>query len=616
MPDRDVEFEIGATDRSGPATKSAADGFEKMGRSADRAADKIDEVGDQAGQTARKLLEARAAAAALAREFDKTGNSKILKDFEKINREAAKLGRVNKQLSFKPEIKDADGFLGKVAGFAKEAGLISSKAAIQGFGDLFSALPTEIKGGIIAGGVAGAAILGPLMVGMLEGTVLAGVGAGVIGLTALIASQNEKVKQQYGILGDYVMTKLKTAAEPMTTRLLDAVPQLTKAFDREMPIISRIMAQAATDFGPILSGTINAIHAILPSLERAAKSGGMVLAGIFSKLPMFTAAVGGLLDAFSDGAGGASASLQALLVTLTATVRVMEFMARTTVPALDALGAGLEFIGASDAPHQLTTLATESERAAHAAQIAGQSYEDLAQSLGNTANMARQVQSNFDALFATTMNVDQANLALKQGVLDLTESVKQNGTTLDQNTQKGVNNVGMIQQQIQNLDKKRQADIAAGNGTVEATNQANAAYASNVASLRALLINLGFAASAVDALIGKYAAIPKQISTTITTVFRTIGSPGQSDQATGHSRAGGGSDLSGLSSWAPAAFAAAERGAFAAMGGRAPYQPPMQITSTHQFEVLLDGAPFRSVAVRSARAADERQAWRNYVGPR
>jgi hypothetical protein len=170
----------------------------------------------------------------------------------------------------------------------------------------------------------------------------------------------------------------------------------------------------------------------------------------------------------------------------------------------------------------LTTLATAQERAAAAAGVSASSYDQLSQSLGNTANMAKQLQSNFDALFGSQMSVDQANLAVNVGMSQLTDTIKNNKKSLDQSTESGQQNVQAILNQVQALNAKREADIAAGNGTAEATAQANAAYASNV-PVSGSPDQHGPTPAAVDALIAKYSEIPKNISTTVTTVYRTVG---------------------------------------------------------------------------------------------
>lgn len=618
MPDRDVEFVLGATDRTGPAAKSAASGFEKVDRSATGAQRAVDELGDQTGQLARKMLEARAAALDLARQFDKTGDAKILKDFEKINREAAKLARVGKSLKFDPpEVKNAAGFLGAIEKLAKKAGLVAGDAAIDGLGSLFNALPAQVKAGLIVGASAGAAYLAAAT----EGAILAGIGAGAIGGTVLIAAQNEKVKEQYSLLGQQIMASLKDASKPMVDQLLGAVPKFSSELEHDLPGIQRIMANASRDFAPVLNGLLAAFRQILPSIERAADIGGRILGNVGAQLPALAGAVGDLLNAFSDSGRGANAALLELVMNVRVLIEAMALLARAAAPALNTIGRVMELMDlVPSSSSALTTLATATDRASASAGMSASSYEDLSQSLGNTANMAKQLQANFDALFGAQMSVDEANLAVNLGTQQLTETIKGNKKSLDESTAAGAQNAQVILQQVQNLNAKREADIAAGNGTAEATAQANAAYASQLEGLRKLLYSLGLNHAEVDRLIGAYAALAQPQTKTFTTVYRTQGTPpGASDEKTGHSRTGT-NDYSGLSGWAPAEFNARSGMQLAAATAEArpaaPMALPTQVHSEHTFNVLLDGVPFRAMAVRSVSAAEARQAWRNKTGRR
>ncbi len=89
------------------------------------------------------------------------------------------------------------------------------------------------------------------------------------------------------------------------------------------------------------------------------------------------------------------------------------------------------------------------------------------------------------------------------------------------------------------------------------------------------------------------------------------------DQRTGNSRNAG---LSGLSSWRPAEVAAALFGGGAnfAMAGGATSRTggPVQVTSTIENRIYLDGRPFREYVDEALSESERRQAWRAKVGRR
>lgn len=621
---RDAEWNLNAKDNTSGATRSAADGFDKLGDKADKATRKLDDLGDEAGQLSRKMLEAQLAARALARQFDKTGDSKLLKDFSKINNEAAKLGRLMKAIQFEPD-KSGDskskGFFGKFLKAAADAGEQGGLLTVKGFTAAFEALPGPVKTALVAAVVGGGMAVAPLLAAALSGAVLSGIAGGGIAGGLILAAKDPRVAEAYGNMGSRILQQLReNVGKPFAQVLLDEAPEIENAFNRQLPRLSKISAQLARDTKPIITNVLGAFEKIMPSVERASAAGGAILRQLSGQLPGLAAAVGRLFDAFAQGGRGAGDALAFLIGSFRALIEVMALGYRVSAPMLNILGMIAEFTNlvpkASDGTaHWRDNLASSGTTAMSTAMA----YEDLAQSLGNTANQANAANDAFNRLFGEQMSVQQANLAVNVGLSQLTETIKGNKKTLDQHTESGQKNAEVILRQVGNYEQQRQAAIAAGNGTASATAQANAAYNSQVSALRNLLLSLGLAAGAVDALIGKLYNIPQGRTVTITTVYRTVGNAsGISDQATGHSRTGS-TDYGGRAAgWAPAAFAGLSRG-FAAAGtmpGGTGYQKPVEVTSELALTVELDGAPFRSTAARVTRASEKRQAWRARVGTR
>lgn len=619
MPDRDVEFEITANDKSARATEAAARNFEHLSDKADKAKRSVDELGDQSGQLARKLAEARAAAVGLAREFDRTGDSKILREFGKINAEAARLGRVAKTIKLDlpgGEVKTPDGLLGRFVKLGREAGLIAGDASIEGVKDAFSALPGQARTWFIGGLVGAAVATAPLLAATIEGAIVAGVGAGALGIGVLLAAQADSVQAAYSKLGVGILDDLKRAAQPITDQILAEVPIIGYAFGAQLSGIQKTFQAVAPMFRALVADALAASEAILPSLERAAVVGSHILASVGQQLPGLARSVGQLLDAFSAAGPGAADALAALVQQLSLMIKLLALGAQASAPMLNALGALSEFLHLTpNSNKEISKLTTLEAASGTQAGLTADQYAKLNGALGNTADQAKMAGDAFSRLFGEQMGLDQANLAVNTGVLTLTDTIKGNTKTLDQSTAAGAQNAGVILQQIQNLDAKRQAEIAAGNGTKEATDKANAAYAAQLEGLRKLLYSLGLNHAEVDKLIAAYAELAKPQTKEFLTVYRTKGTPpGYSDQATGHSRTGG-TDYGALSSWAPAAFTAGERFAAGATGS-VPRTPPMEVHSELALTVELDGVPFRAMAARTTRAAEQRQAWRARVGAR
>lgn len=587
----DVEYTIRATDKSGSTVRGAADGLDRLGDKSDKAQRKLDDLGDETGQLARKLLEARAAAAGLAREFDKTGDTGVLKDFEKINREASRLGRVLKTIKFDQPSFDAGSFVGRLA-------------------NAFEGLPPMVQ--------ASAAATAVVFVSALEGAVLAAIAGG--GLTAglILAAQDARVKEAYTKVGTSIFTSLKADASSFTGELLDAAPNLQKAFERQNPRIKRTFDRLSHDVDPILDQIIASADRLAPSLERAADAGGRVLISTSKTFPVLADNVGHLLDSFSDGSGSAATSLNLLVLTAAGAITTFSVMQQGLNLLLWPLGKLGELTGVTS--ENVKHLDSIGAHAGASAGLTAQQYAALAVGMGNTAVAAQALNDAFQREFNAQLGVDEATLAVNVGMSQLTQTIKDNKKTLDEHTQSGQENVGVILQQIQTLQRKRDADIAAGNGTKEASEQANAAYISQLEGLRKLLYSLGLNHAEVDRLIGAYEELAKPQTKVFTTVYQTRGTnPGGSDQLSGHNRdTVGTSAAGGLSSWAPARYAEAQRAEMRGdNGGGATYTgPPMEVHSTVENVITLDGEPFRALVRTTVKAAEERSAWRAKVGKR
>lgn len=621
MADRQVSFEITATDRSAGAVAAAARGLDRLGDQADGATRDLGQLERETGRLRNQMLQTAAAAKVLGREFANTGDTKILKEFEKMTREAGRLDRALKaieppRLDFGPVGTRRDtvfrALFGGITDAAQQAGKLAGKTVINTFGEAFRAVPSEVKLGMI-GAVAGAAVAAaPFIAAAIQGAVLAGVAGGGIAAGLILAASDPKVRTAYQNLGNEILRDLQMAAAPFAVELRRVAPELGSAFNQQLPRLRAMFATLSEAVTPLVRGVIGFAEKIAPGLERAARAGKDIVAGLAGRLPALGDAVGHLLSAFASGGPAASRALQSLVEDLTLLIHVLALGAQTVSPLLNALAKFDELVNPLAAfNREGKETARWVEPAAANANRAAQDWSLLGQSLTNTANAADALNASFERLFGEAMNLDQANLKVKQGMLSLKETIKENGKTLSENTEKGLANREAILSQIQALDAKRQAEIAAGNGTKAATEKANAAYASNVAALRGVLISLGLSAAAVDALIGKYqalAAIP-DIVVRVTTQYRTDGTV--SKPGAGNSQ---GAKLSAMNTWAPYRFAS---------GGVGSPQPgthrtggPVEVHSESTVYVDLDGEPFRQMTARTVSAAERRTAWRTKVGTR
>jgi hypothetical protein len=527
-------------------------------------------------------------------------------NFERLDRRARKSSRDrNRDLDkdAKKAVSIFDGLFGGLVKQGQKSGLLAGEETIDGFGAAFKALPPEVKIGMAAG-LAGAAVAAaPAIVAVVNAAMLTGVGAGGLAAGIALAARDPQVDAAFTNLGAHVQSRLEKSATPFRAELIGSAQIFGDAFDRQAGRVDRIFTTLSSTVRPLAAGLSQGLENALPGVERAAQAAAPLLRDIARELPTIGRLIGQMFDAIAKGGPGADLALNFILSNVEALILGLTYL-------IDTLGGAANGVAVlNDKSHLLAQTIAGHPLREYAVQLAttGSAAQGMAGAVYNTAQAADQANAAFDRLFGELLNVDQANLAVKAGMATLTSTIKGNAKTLDENTAAGRANVGAILGQVEALDRKRQADIAAGNGTKTATDKANAAYAAQVQSLRAVLIQLGLTAAQVDNLIGKYEAIPRDISTTITTHYRQDGTP-----SAGHSRITNGLD-GAVGSWGPAQFAARQ---FAAADdrGHSRTQPPTRVESNVDVAVLLDGDPVRRIAKRvtlhEARLAEWRRGRR------
>lgn len=518
----------------------------------------------------------------------------------------------------KKSISIFEGLFGGLIKQGQKAGFLAGTETLDSFSAVFKALPPEVKAGMAAS-LAGAAVLAaPAIVATTEAAILAGVGAGGLAAGIALAAKDPQVIAAYTNLGQRVSSRLQDAAKPFRSELIATAGIAEQTFGRIVPRIDRMFAGLASTVRPLASGLAKGIENAFPGLEHAVQASLPLLRDLAGELPKIGTLVGDLFDAVAKGGPGAAQVFHFILINIEALIYGLTELINELGGAANGfavLNSKASLIASTLAGHPLEAYAVQLKSTSAAASSAGFTFNGMAVATYNTAEAATAANAAFRSLFGELMSVDQANLAVATGMANLRNTIKGNSKTLDENTEAGRQNVGAILQQIRALEQKRQADIAAGNGTKTATDKANAAYAAQVASLRQVLITMGLTASEVDNLIAKYQSIPRNITTTITTTYRTNGTPQQ-----GHSRYQPGSGgFDSLDGWRPAQFAQSRAGQFAMFGpgqGSGRTIKPYQLQSNVDVAVLLDGEPVRKVAKTVSAEEADRRDWRAKVGTR
>jgi len=506
---------------------------------------------------------------------------------------------------------------GNLVKSGQKAGMLAGTETLDSFGKVFKALPPQVTIGIAAG-LAGAAVAAaPAIMATVNAAVLAGVGAGGLAAGIIIAVQDPAVSGAFVDLGNHVQKSLQDAAKPFRSELIATAGIFGDSFDRVAPRIQRIFTSLSSTIQPLARGLSKGLENAFPGLEKAVNASLPLLRELAAELPHIGQLIGDMFGAIADAGPGAALAFKFILANVEGLILGLTWLIQSlggVANGVAVLESKAKMLAAVLSGHEFEAYAVKLQTTSSAAGSATASFGGMSLAVYNTADAARAANAAFSTLFGELMSVDQANLAVKTGMASLTTTIKGNAKTLNENTAAGRANVGAILSQVQSLEQKRQADIAAGNGTKTATDKANAAYKSQVASLRGVLIQLGLTVAEVDALIGKYSQIPDHINTTITTTYRQNGTPSR-----GHSQDPTGLNGGGLDGWRPAQFSGAGSGQFGMIstggqGGRT--TRPYEVRSNVDVAVSLDGAPFRKMAQTVTAEEANRREWRARVGPR
>lgn len=500
----DINIKVSGTNTSGAALKTTKKDVDDLGDAAQKAAGKATElaVGEKAaaegadklgnkadsakrdlGQLQIKIVETKAAMLSLAREFDKTADPKILKAYTQQTTALGKMGKIAKELA-------------AAAPSGKGSLLTGAIPGVEGIG----AMPTA---GIIAAPVAavgaigaGAAIGGAT----IAAGGLAGVGLGVAGA----AMSDPKIMREAQSQIDAIKTMWFDASKSFRAPTLEAVKILgdaVKGVD-----LDGMLSRAAKYVTPLASSIGSLIQSVAGGVGRLVDNAGPVMAVLIPGIADIGRAIEQAMSLIAGGSVGGAKALNDLLHLIEVLIVSGGLFIRWAENAYDAMDRF------GNAINNFIT-----GKPADAVDMIGKSLKGVGTEAARTADEIKALEDRFKNLFGIEMSLDQANLAVKQGMADLITNLQTGTRTLDENTQAGRDNVQGALDFIRTLEQQREANL----NNKMTLDQANGAYQDQVVKLEGVMAKMGYTRAQIDALIGKYAQIPHEVSTDIRTTYHT-----------------------------------------------------------------------------------------------
>ncbi len=498
--DNEVVIRVTGDNASGPALKAAKDDTDKLGTAAEKTAVKLKAEAAESSTLERKLLELKATAHGLGEEFKRTGDTDVLKKFNETTKQSGGLEKFAKDFER----------LGKNA---EDAG-----KGVEGF---FSSFAVE-GGGLPAVGQVTALVAGLGAVPAVAGA--AGAAIGAIGLGGIAAGIAGAVKQapQISIAFNAELAKVESAWESGSAAFVGPVLNATHDIGTaltKLPIASTL-AGLAKYTQSIGTGVASAVTSIGTGLAYVLDHAGPVLRQIGPDLAQLGAAAESALTHIADGAEGGAAALHDMVTVLALATGGFGYLVQGAENAYDSIRShpielAIATGGLSAGASVLADLTDSSDRLTTHLTTLDTSTEQTAKSAADAAAALKLMNDAMSAAINQALGLENANIAVAAGFDDLRKAVQGHQRTLDINSDAGRQNLSVITDMIGKLERQREAAIAAGGGTQQATDQANAAFGRQIDQLRAQLKQLGFNKAAVDALVQSLDQIPGDIFTTI-----------------------------------------------------------------------------------------------------
>ncbi len=134
----------------------------------------------------------------------------------------------------------------------------------------------------------------------------------------------------------------------------------------------------------------------------------------------------------------------------------------------------------------------------------GDAYAGMADQVAATNRQLKSFLDLEEQTINLSLDLDNAVLAMSQGWLDLNSNLIKGKGNWSDNTEAGIKNQQMLNDQISKIDAVRRAEIAKSDGSVESINKINAEYDKNLAKLLKVAQAAGDSKAALEALAKAY----------------------------------------------------------------------------------------------------------------
>lgn len=445
----------------------------KMRGSSEGAGTSFQEQAKGAHNLDEELAKLRAHLKDLESQYAATGERSLFKDIRSDRSLIGSLERIKKDL----KDVEAEGRKASRATTLLQSSATSAFGAFvelggaftKGVGSTFSGIGEvagPLKGALIAGAVAAAAEISPLIVGALGGAISAAVGAGGIAVGLVAAAKDPAVKAAMSTFGGELKDEFTAVGKPFVRPFQDALAILSA--DLKSLRLSDVFADAA----PAVTGLAHTVgdfaKSVMPGFDAALQRAAPYMDQLDRGLMTVGQGLSSLLDDVSASPGDLQAFRQALDLIgsgLALTGKAVadagaawHLLNHEWANFYHALGAALFTMPAL--AHQFTDLGDRldaydkiGDHAIATTDMFGATVGaagPAVQTLGTNANLATAATGALgQALSATQqafLGFMGADISAEQALDDFAKSVQTNGRSLDVHSQAGRDNLRVLEE--------------------------------------------------------------------------------------------------------------------------------------------------------------------------
>lgn len=526
----EINIKVTGTNAFGPTAAQVRAEMDSLGGSADKVSTKLNKEAHESASLDRELASLAAEAKLLGLSFDDVGGKtekatnkttrlrdemgKFKKDSEQVSKDVGK--------SFSTMFTGGgQGFGNLVKGFTDAGKLIGKTLSKEAAGAFDGNGIMEKITSAISNPVTGPAI-GGLMLAILPGlgsTIGAAIqlaaGGGFLAAGLIVAAHNAGVTTALEGLKHDIGSGLQGATAPFRQELIATTGILSDGFHNVLPGIRDTFAALAPAVQPLARALLGLVQNALPGLEEAAKALGPLFNELGRDLPMLGKAIGDMFHDTASGGNSAAVAMHFLITAVSVLIEMMGIAIKTAEILFDIqlhpqnigkdIKAFADLNQATQATgHSLSDTASSADTYGTSADAAGKSTSTMGDSIWTAADALKALNDAFSTAVSNTLAMHDMNAQITIDMGKLSKDFGKHGASLREDTLAGAENIKVLDNLVAQLERKREADIAAGKGTQAATDKANAAYNSQILKLEQMLIKLGANKKEVEAFLGAF----------------------------------------------------------------------------------------------------------------